>query len=103
MRKVIDLNEALSEHDLVVVEFTGVGCPACKAFKRILEELEPIYKDIFFCEVNVEESPEAAGQFCVMSIPATFLVADGMIVDQIIGAVEKDEIENKLLALRRMT
>lgn len=103
MLRVNNLDEVLKVNEFVVVEFTAPNCAACKQMKRMLEKLEGIYDDIAFCEVDVEESPSIASQFYVMSVPMTFILVNGVIFDQIEGAVSMSKIEDRLLALRRMS
>ncbi len=103
MLKINNLDEVLKANEFVVVEFTGPNCAACKQMKKMLEKLEGIYEDIAFCEVDVEESPSIASQFYVMSVPMTFILVNGIIFDQIEGAVGMSKIEDRLLALRSMS
>ena len=103
MVKVNSLDEVLKVNEFVVVEFTGPNCAACKQMKKILEKLEGMYDDIAFCEVDVEESPAVASQFYVMSVPMTLILVNGIVFDQIEGAVGMSKIEDRLLALRRMS
>ena len=103
MVKVNSLDEVLKVNEFVVVEFTGPNCSACKQMKKILEKLEGMYDDIAFCEVDVEESPSTASQFYVMSVPMTLILVNGIVFDQIEGAVGMSKIEDRLLALRRMS
>ena len=70
-------------------EFRAEGLPA---FEEVFPEIAAERSDIKVCKVNVDEQPELAGQFGVMSIPTLVVVKDGKIVRQSVGARPKSAI-----------
>lgn len=63
----------------------------------IIDELARDYAGkVIFGKLNVDENPETAVRFNVMSIPTLLIMKDGKEVDRIIGAVPKQSIEGKL-------
>ena len=92
------LEEALRGASLAVLEFGGEDCPACLQLKKVLNEIEGEFKDVSFLYADVE-NVNNMGMFTVMSLPTTFLLADGMVVDTIIGAVSKQTIREKIASL----
>ena len=58
----------------------------------VVEELSEEITDIKFAKVNVDEQPELARQFQVMSIPTMVLLKEGKVVDTTIGAQPKEDI-----------
>jgi thioredoxin 1 len=51
------------------------------------------------CKVNIDESPEIAGKYSIMSIPTLLIFKDGAVSDQLVGLVQKGKIMDKLNAL----
>jgi thioredoxin 1 len=50
------------------------------------------------CKVNIDESPEIAGKYSIMSIPTLLIFVNGAVTDQLVGLVQKDKIMDKLKA-----
>jgi thioredoxin 1 len=50
------------------------------------------------CKVNIDESPEIAGKYSIMSIPTLLIFKDGVVSDQLVGLVQKAKIMDKLSA-----
>ena len=64
--------------------------------RQILDEIAGERSDIKVAKVNVDEQPELAGQFGVMSIPTLVVVKEGRIVQQAMGARPKAQILSML-------
>jgi len=78
----------------VVVDFWATWCAPCKAIAPILDQLADEYDGrIKFGKVNVDENPATPGQYGVRGIPTMILFKDGEIVDQLVGAVPKKQVE----------
>jgi thioredoxin 1 len=58
----------------------------------ILDEISAEHPEIKVCKVNVDEEPDLAGQFQVMSIPALFVVKNGAVVNQTVGVQPKQKL-----------
>lgn len=70
----------------VIMEFGAVWCAPCKRLEPELEKLQNQWKDKFvLAHVNVDQDPDLAMQFSVMSVPTTVLVKDGQEVERFIG------------------
>lgn len=76
----------------VFVDFWAPWCGPCRMVGPVVEEIAAERSDIKVCKVNVDEQPELAGQFGVMSIPTLVVVKDGKIVRQSVGARPKSAI-----------
>ncbi|MCM8820160.1 MAG: thioredoxin family protein, partial [Candidatus Omnitrophica bacterium] len=71
----------------------------CKTIAPHIEELSREKKDkIKVCKLNVDEEPEIASQFMVMSIPTLIIFKNGEIVDRKVGSLSKHEIEKFISA-----
>ena len=77
----------------VVVDFWATWCGPCQMMgQRIATELEPAFPDISVVKVNVDEAPELAAKFGIMSIPAIFCFRDGAKVAEFVGVTDCREI-----------
>ena len=77
----------------VLVDFWATWCGPCLMMgQRIAEELLPAMPDLKVVKVNVDECPELAARFGVMSIPALFCFRDGVRCGEFIGVTDCAEI-----------
>jgi thioredoxin 1 len=80
----------------VLVDFYADWCMPCKILGPVMEEIASEKSDVKICKLNVDVSQETAAKFGVMSIPTVVLFKDGQKVDQFVGALPKDQIEQFL-------
>ena len=74
------------------MDFWAPWCGPCRMVGPILEEIAGERSDIKIGKINVDEQPELASQFRVMSIPTLIVIKDGKIVNQSMGAKPKNAI-----------
>ena len=89
-------SEVLDSDRPVLLDFWAPWCTPCRMVGPILDEIAGERSDIKVAKVNVDEQPELAGQFGVMSIPTLVVAKEGRIVQQAMGARPKAQILSML-------
>ncbi len=85
-------NEVLNSDKPVLLDFYADWCGPCRVVGPIVSEIADERTDIKVGKVNVDEQPELAARFGVMSIPTLAVIKDGEVVNQAVGARPKDQI-----------
>jgi len=85
------------ESGVTLVDFWAPWCGPCKMQLPIVEELSgELEGSATIAKINVDEEPEIASQFGVMSIPTLILFKDGQPVDKMVGLQSKDALKTKI-------
>jgi thioredoxin 1 len=93
-----NFEEIVKNNEKVVVDFWASWCMPCKMVAPIFEKLAEKYKnEIIFGKLNVDENPDIASKFNIMSIPTFIIFKNGEIVGNIVGAMSEKALEEKIL------
>ena len=85
-------NEIMDSEKTVLLDFGAPWCAPCRMVVPVREEIAGERPDIKVGKINVDEQPELASKFSIMSIPTLVVMKNGKIVQQVSGARPKKAI-----------
>ncbi len=88
--------EVMMSEKPVLVDFWAPWCGPCRMVMPLVEEIAEERDDVKVVKINVDEEPELASQFQVMSIPTLMVVKNGEVVSKTMGARPKAQINAML-------
>ena len=95
VKKVTDdvfKSEVLEAKEPVLVDFNATWCGPCKMMAPIFDELSEEYQNVKFISCDVDECPETAREYGIMSIPTMMMFKNGKPSDPVIGAQPKKNL-----------
>lgn len=85
-------NEVLNSEKPVLLDFWAPWCGPCRMVSPVVDEIASERGDIKVGKVNVDEQPELAAQFGVMSIPTLVVMKNGKLANKTVGVKPKAQI-----------
>lgn len=82
----------LESNKTVLLDFWASWCGPCRMLSPIIDEIAGERSDIKVGKVNVDEEPELASQFKIMSIPTLLVIKDGKVINQSMGVIPKEQV-----------
>ena len=86
------LSEVMNSEKKVLLDFWAPWCGPCRMVVPMVEEIAKERPDIKVGKINVDENPELAIRFSIMSIPTLVVMENGKIINQAMGARPKNAI-----------
>ena len=86
------LSEVMRSEKKVLLDFWAPWCGPCRMVVPMVEEIAKERPDIKVAKINVDENPELATRFGIMSIPTLVVMENGKIINQAMGARPKNAI-----------
>ena len=92
--------EVLKSDQPVLVDFWAEWCAPCRMMAPVVKEIADEFEDrIRVCKLDVDSNPNTAARFNIRSIPSLLFFQKGQVADQVVGAVPKSRIVEKLQQL----
>jgi len=88
--------EVLESDTPTVVDFWAPWCGPCRVVSPILEQINAERDDLRVVKLNVDENPNTAVRFEILSIPTMILFKNGEIAKKVVGALPKSRLESEL-------
>mgnify|MGYP001560083293 CR=1 FL=1 len=83
----------------IIIDFWADWCYPCKEMSPVFEEISKEVKGLKFAKMDVDEEPELASKFGVMSIPTFLLLKDGKEIKRFVGVMAKSSLKEKIKEL----
>jgi thioredoxin 1 len=102
MSKVIEVTDQNFEEEVIKsnlpteVDFWAPWCGPCVMVSPVYDKLSEEYENFKFCKINVDENPQMARKYGIMSIPMQMFFVNGEKVDEILGAYPERVIREKV-------
>src|ERR1700694_5513832 len=99
LMQVTDINfdaEVIEAEGAVIVDFCAQWCGPCLVVAPVLDEIAADRTDVLIVKLDIDENPQTAARFQVLSIPTMILFKGGEPVKTVIGAYPKKKLEQEL-------
>ncbi len=91
-----DFEEFIRKNPVSIVDFWAPWCSPCIAMEPALKKLEEEMANIAFAKLNVDDNPEIAREYGIMSIPTLLVFINGKEMERIIGFLSEERLREKL-------
>ncbi|MCL2064574.1 MAG: thioredoxin [Candidatus Cloacimonetes bacterium] len=101
---ILELNQSnfatTTEKGIVVVDFWAPWCGPCRQMNPVLTKFKENNPDIAVGKLNIDESPEIATKYNILSIPTIIIFKDGEPAEQTVGVVSEKVILEKVESVK---
>lgn len=87
-------SEVKQAKGIIVVDFYADWCGPCQMQGPILEEFSDEVKEVKVCKINIDENPDLASQYSIMTIPTIMVLKDGEITYKEPGVLQKNQLHD---------
>ena len=94
--------QAVTQNDIVVVDFWAAWCGPCRAFAPVFEAASETHSDIVFAKVDTEAEQQLAAGFQITSIPTLMIFRENVIVFSQAGALSAAQLEQLIAGVRAL-
>ncbi|HYY66961.1 MAG TPA: thioredoxin [Nitrososphaeraceae archaeon] len=92
-----NFREEISKYPIMVIDFWAPWCGPCRIVSPIMEQLASEYAGrVVFGKLNIDENQMVAQSFGIQSVPTMMILKNSIVVDILVGALPKSQIETKL-------
>lgn len=99
---IAELEQAIQENDIVVLDFWAEWCGPCKMFGPIFTEAAENNSDILFAKVNTEQAQELSAAFDITSIPTLGIFRENIMVFKQPGMLPKEALNNLITQVKEL-
>lgn len=90
--------EVMEADKPVIVDFWASWCGPCRQINPVLTSIAETHDELYVAKINIDESPEIAQQYQVLSVPTFLVFEDGQVTKTVVGAKPRTVLERELLA-----
>lgn len=85
--------EVLKASGTVLIDFWATWCGPCRMLSPIVDQVAAEHPEVKVGKINVDEQPELAQQFDIMSIPTLLVFRNGQKVNESVGLIPQEKVE----------
>ena len=97
-----NFDEVINGEDVTLVDFSATWCMPCRMSKPILERVEDKFDDVYFYNLDIDESEKIAKRYRIFSVPTLVCFRSGKKLDSMVGLNSYDDVVNFIDRCRKM-